>query len=83
MRTTLTLDPDVEALLKKAMRERGIGLKEAVNDGLRAGLGGGPRVDYSFPTYDMGEPLIDLTHANRIAADMEDEEILRKMAQGR
>lgn len=38
MRTTLTLDADVAALLESVRRERGIGLKEAVNDALREGL---------------------------------------------
>ena len=32
MRTTITLEPDVEALLKRTMRERGLTFKEAVND---------------------------------------------------
>lgn len=34
-------------------------------------------------TYQMGVPLIDLTKANAIAAALEDDEILRKMAQGK
>jgi hypothetical protein len=38
MRTTLTLDDDVAALLERVRRERGAGLKETVNDALREGL---------------------------------------------
>ena len=38
MRTTLTLDPDVAAQLKRAMRSRGDTLKDTVNAALRAGL---------------------------------------------
>ena len=38
MRTTVTLDPDVEALLRAAMKERRLSFKEALNAGLRAGL---------------------------------------------
>lgn len=38
MRTTLTLDPDVAALLKKEARRHRGSLKEAVNTALRAGL---------------------------------------------
>ncbi len=38
MRTTVTLDPDVERLLAAAMRERGISFKQALNDAIRAGL---------------------------------------------
>lgn len=40
MRTTLTLDADVRSLLERRVRERGVSFKEAVNDALRAGLGG-------------------------------------------
>lgn len=38
MRTTLTLEPDVAAQLKRAMRRRGDSLKDTVNAALRAGL---------------------------------------------
>src|SRR5215471_17992270 len=38
MRTTVTLDPDVEARLREIARERGISFKEALNSAIRAGL---------------------------------------------
>jgi hypothetical protein len=38
MRTTVTLDPDVERLLRETMREQGISFKKALNDAVRAGL---------------------------------------------
>jgi Arc/MetJ family transcription regulator len=38
MRTTITIDADVEALLKKVMRERELSFKETVNSCLRAAL---------------------------------------------
>lgn len=38
MRTTLTLDPDVAALLARARRQRKAGLKQIVNEALRQGL---------------------------------------------
>lgn len=38
MRTTLTLDPDVSIELEALRRERGLSLKDAVNDALRRGL---------------------------------------------
>ncbi|MBL8920375.1 MAG: hypothetical protein JNJ54_16020 [Myxococcaceae bacterium] len=38
MRTTLTLDDDVAALLKRAMKESGRSLKDQVNQALRLGL---------------------------------------------
>ena len=39
MRTTVTLDADVEQLLREAMRRQGKGFKETLNDALRRGLG--------------------------------------------
>lgn len=38
MRTTLTLDDDVAVLIEQLRKSRGTGLKELVNEGLRAGL---------------------------------------------
>jgi hypothetical protein len=38
VRTTVTLDPDVEQLLRQAMHASGQNLKDALNDGLRRGL---------------------------------------------
>jgi hypothetical protein len=38
VRTTLTLDDDVAAKLKKAMARHGLSLKDAVNTALRRGL---------------------------------------------
>lgn len=55
MRTTITLADDVTAGIEKVRKERDLGLSEAVNDLIRAGLaerGDRPFVD--FPTYDMG-----------------------------
>jgi hypothetical protein len=50
MRTTLELDDDVAAMLAKVRRERGMGLKQAVNAGLRQGLPRiGPAPDSSAP----------------------------------
>ncbi len=84
MRTTITLDPDVEVLLKKLMNERGVSFKEAVNDALRAALlPKTSRVDYAFPTYNLGRPMVPLERALQVAAALEDDEIARKLAAGR
>ncbi|NMO04875.1 antitoxin [Gordonia sp. TBRC 11910] len=84
-RTTITLDSDVEAMLHKAMRERGITFKDAVNDAIRQGLGRSARPvgEISFPTYSMGRPRVDLTHSLALAAELEDDEVARKLEQGR
>jgi hypothetical protein len=85
MRTTLTLDPDVAARLKRLARERRISFKEAVNSSLRAGLdtpADPSRADrYVLPTYPMRvRPGIDLDLARRLDAAVEDEGIVRKLA---
>lgn len=83
MRTTVTLDSDVEELVEQAMQERGLTFKAAINDGLRAGLGPTrAQVDYTFPTYQLGARL-DLTHANRLAEQLEDAAVLHKVELGR
>jgi hypothetical protein len=84
MRTTVTLEPDVERMLKRFMQERGLSFKEALNTALRDGLTvDAPRATADFPTFDLGKPERDLTHALRVAADLEDDEIVRKMSTGR
>src|SRR5271156_6573045 len=40
MRTTVTLDPDVEQLLRDAMQRRRQSFKEALNQAIRSGLSG-------------------------------------------
>ncbi len=86
MRTTVTLDPDVEKLLRRAMRDRGKPFKQvlnnAVRDGLRPETGRKPAKaakPFRQPTFNMGEPLVDLTKALSLAAELEDQELIAKM----
>lgn len=83
MRTTVTLEPDVEAFIAQAMRDRGLSFKEAVNAAIRAGMnpaaGGRPT---TFPTHDMGEPLVDITKAVRLVGELEDQELARRLTRG-
>lgn len=79
----MTLDPDVESLLRKAMRERGISFKDALNQAVRSGLAGksGAGRKYRLRTFRMGfRPEIPLDKALSLAAAMEDEEIARKLS---
>lgn len=84
MRTTVTLDADVEALIRRVMAERGLSFKEALNDAVRAGLapseGRGP---YRLEPAHLGRPAVPLTKALRLAAELEDDEIVRKLALGK
>jgi hypothetical protein len=85
MRTTVTLDPDVERLLKSAMRERGMSFKAALNEAARKGLlGRKPSRTRRFvqKTFRLGTSGQDLRwdKAVAIAEAMEDEELSRKLA---
>jgi hypothetical protein len=81
MRTTVTLDPDVNALVRKLMRERGLSFKEAVNVAIRSGLAPEPRGSASrTSTFDLGTPLVPVEKALRLAGELEDEELARKLA---
>jgi hypothetical protein len=84
MRTTVTLDADTQRLVERAMSERGLSFKEAVNDAIRAGLQPRPAKKTSYTTpMDLGQERVDLTKALQLASAMEDEEILRRLAEGR
>ena len=84
MRTTVTLDPDTRLLVERAMRERGLSFKDAVNDAIRIGLGDrpeGPR-SYTAP-HALGLARVDLTKALGLAGRLEDEELARRLVEGR
>jgi len=85
MRTTVSLDPDVEQLLKTAMRERGTSSKQTLNQAVRDGLAGKRqprRKKFVQQTFPMGVPNTNFRweKALAIADAMEDEKIFRKMA---
>lgn len=82
MRTTITLEPEIDARLRRLARERGISFKDAVNAVLRRGLaeGAGVRRSYRVVARPLGlRPGIDLDHALRLAAELEDAETIRKL----
>lgn len=84
MRTTITLEPDVAALVERTMRERGLSFKQTVNDAIRAGLSGeNSRRRFRQRTFAMGEPRVDLTKALELAGQLEDTEIARKLRLGK
>lgn len=55
MRTTLSLDDDVAAAVQRLRAERNIGLSDAVNELIRAGLvAPAPRMTFRQRTADLG-----------------------------
>lgn len=81
MRTTITLDEDSQAVIRRLMRERGLTFKQAVNEAIRAGSASKTRRPAARTrVFDMGEPRVDIDKALRLAADLEDEALIRKLA---
>lgn len=82
MRTTVTLDSDTESIVRRRMRERGISFKVALNDAIRAGVGSARREPFRTTTASMGESRVNLDRALQVTADLEDDELLRRMRAG-
>ncbi len=78
----MTLDPDVETLLKNVMKERGLSFKEALNQAVRAGLGARESsAKFRTPASRMGfNPAVPWDKALRLAGQAEDDELVRKLA---
>ena len=83
MRTTVTLDSDVERLIRDAMRERAISFKEALNGAARIGLcGKGLKraTKFAQKSFRMGEsPEFRWDKALAFADAIEDQELSRKL----
>lgn len=82
MRTTVTLDPDTEQIVRGLMREQGISFKKALNDAIRRGASQDRREPFATETASMGEPTVNLDRALQLVGDLEDEELIRKMRAG-
>ena len=83
MRTTVTLDADTEQLVRRRMKERKISFKQALNDAIRDGAAGiTPREPFRTATASLGESQVSLDRALQLAAELEDEEFIRKMRVG-
>jgi hypothetical protein len=84
IRTTVTLDPDTRLLVERAMRERGLSFKDAVNEAIRAGLGGAPDEGRTFTVVrELGPARADLTKALELAGALENDAIARRLTEGR
>jgi len=83
MRTTLTLDPDVERLLEDEVHRVRRPFKQVVNDAIRRGLAprlaDTPAEPYRVkPHESVLAPGIDPAHLNRLVDELEDEAVLGK-----
>lgn len=78
-RTTVTLDPDTERLVRRRMREHEVSFKQALNDTIREGASGRPHTPFHTMTAAMGEPTISLDRALQIAAGLEDDVLVARL----
>jgi hypothetical protein len=66
------------------MRERGLSFKDAVNEAIRAGLGPSEPSGRRYTTErKLGPPRVDVTKALSLAAELEDEALVRRLTEGR
>ena len=80
MRTTVTLDDDVLVLIRRRMAEQQVSFKAALNDAIRDGLAHRPKpTRFTTRTSDLGVPSVNLDRALQIAAELEDDELIRRM----
>jgi hypothetical protein len=82
VRTTVTLDPDTEQLVRRRMREHKVSFKQALNDAIREGASGRPNTPFRTMTAAMGEPTISLDRALQIAAELEDDVLVARLRAG-
>jgi hypothetical protein len=80
MRTTVSLDPDTNAVVRRLMRERGLTFKQALNEAIRAGSSRRSTArPFRTRTVDLGRPAIPLDKALRLAAELEDAELTGRL----
>jgi hypothetical protein len=83
MRTTVTLDADTEQLVRRRMKEQKVSFKQALNDAIRDGAHGRvPTPVFRTHTARLGPPRVNLDRAIQLAAELEDEELVRRMRTG-
>ncbi len=83
MRTTVTLDPDTEQIIRRLMSERGMSFKEALNDAVRRSAQQGKAAGrFRTQTASLGHSAVNLDRALSLAGDLEDDELLRRMRLG-
>ena len=89
MRSTVRLDDDLLTSLKKCAEREDTSLTKLLNRALREWLNGSKseieakKLAYRERTFDTGKPLVDLTKALQLSAELEDEAIIEKLRQGR
>jgi hypothetical protein len=82
MRTTVTLDADTEQLIRRRMAERQVSFKQAINDAIREAALAEVAEPFRTRTASLGRSRVSLDRALQLAADLEDDELVRKARSG-
>jgi hypothetical protein len=79
----VTLDDDTLAVIRRRMAEQGTSFKQALNDAIREGAAGRPApAEFVTRTANLGVPSVSLDRALQLAAELEDEELVRRQRRG-
>jgi type II secretory pathway component PulF len=82
MRTTVTLDADTEQIVRRHMREHGVSFKQALNEAIRAGVREASDPTFRTATAALGRSGVNLDRALQVVADLEDDDLVRRMRSG-
>lgn len=86
MRTTVRIEDDLLEELKCRAADQDVSLTHMVNQTIRRGLNAPVEKAVTPPfvqkTHDMGVPRFDVNKALALAAELEDEYIMQKLARG-
>lgn len=88
MRTTIDLDQSLLTRLRDEAHREGVSFRALLHRVILRGLESAApvkKIEYTAPRFNMGQVRegIDLVKALQLAGALEDEEIVRKLAQGR
>ncbi|MFT4287656.1 CopG family transcriptional regulator [Nocardioides sp.] len=80
MRTTLSLDDDVAALVDRAVHDQRSTMKQVVNDALRKALSTKDSEPFrTVPHHGGPTPGVDSGHINGLADELLDEELVTRL----
>lgn len=82
MRTTVTLDPDVELIVRQRMESYGVPFRIALNDLIRRGTAAAERRQFHTPAHALGRPRIDLDRAGTLAGELDDDDTIAELRGG-
>ncbi len=87
MRTTVRIEDDLlrdlKGLAQSGKKPLNQVLNEVIRQGLRRPESRRSKKKFRQRTFDMGPPLVDITKALQLAGELEDQEIIAKMARGK